>query len=249
MLSDKNIHKLSNDGIFQQNMYYMLDDVDMELELLHAKGLEIQKRDDRYFFASTLREIKDEVFCIVDIETNGPKISKHQIIEIAAIKIQNGVIIDKFDSLVKCDNISESITKLTGISVEDTINAPKLKDVMISFKEFLADSVFVAHAVKFDFEFISDTYEKLSLLELQNRRVCTIDLAQRLISSKRYGLAYLNETLSLHVDATHHRALSDAISTSELFVRLLKLLPDNVKTTEELIHFSKHAQKLPKPKD
>jgi DNA polymerase-3 subunit epsilon len=69
-------------------------------------------------------------------------------------------------------------------------------------------------------------------------------LAERTIESERYGLAYLNEALELYKDATHHRALSDAITTTKLLKRTLAIIPENIKNTEELIAFSKEAKRL-----
>ncbi|MEA1916367.1 MAG: 3'-5' exonuclease [Campylobacterota bacterium] len=246
LLNQKNCHKLSTNGIFSENIGYLVDNVDYELELLYSQGLEILEHKDRYYFATAHRDIKDEVFCIVDVEASGPSVETHQIIEIAAIKLQNGKIIDKFETLVKCSDISEHITMITSIKATDTQNSPELLDVMREFRVFLADSTFVAHSADFDYKYISKTLQKLNIGELQNRHLCTIKLAERLIASQRYGLSYLNESLSLHVDATHHRAMSDVITTTRLFIKLLELLPSSVKTTEELIYFSKHALKIPK---
>jgi DNA polymerase-3 subunit epsilon len=86
--------------------------------------------------------------------------------------------------------------------------------------------------------------ERVGLQRLLNRSLCTIDLAERTFESERYGLAYLNEQLELYRDATHHRALSDAMTTTKLLKRTLTILPDSIHTTEELIAFSKEAKKM-----
>jgi DNA polymerase-3 subunit epsilon len=90
--------------------------------------------------------------------------------------------------------------------------------------------------------------ERVGLHKLMNRKLCTIDLAERTISSYRYGLKYLNEQLELYNDATHHRALSDAITTAKLFKRTLKHVPDEIRSAEQLIQFSKQAKRLKRPK-
>ena len=113
---------------------------------------------------------------------------------------------------------------------------------------FLGDSVFVGHDAKFDYSFISATMERVGLGKLLNRSLCTIDLAERTIESERYGLAYLNEQLTLYKEATHHRALSDAMTTAKLLKRTLPLIPKTIRTAEELIAFSKEAKRLKKPK-
>ncbi|MCJ7764436.1 MAG: 3'-5' exonuclease, partial [Thiovulaceae bacterium] len=202
------------------------------------------KKDNRYYFKSNTLPIEKATFCIVDIETNGSKPQRHQIIEIGAIKVRNGEIIDRYESLVRCNEISTHIIALTGISIDETKNAPSIQRVLNEFKAFIGTDIFVAHDVKFDYGFISAMFEKYNMQPMLNRHFCSIDLAERTFSSYRYGLNYLNASLQLHHTATHHRALSDAITTTNLFFKSLKLLPERVKTAEELILFSKQAKRF-----
>ena len=76
------------------------ESLDMFVELSRAQGLNIIKRQGYFFFDTKYIKLEDAEFCIVDIETNGSKIEKHQIIEIAAVKVKNGKIIDSYESLV-----------------------------------------------------------------------------------------------------------------------------------------------------
>jgi len=225
------------------------ESADLAVELLRAQGLELIGSDGMRFRPVTCDQpISTATFCIVDIETNGSKPDKHQIIEIGAVKVQNLHIIDRFESLVRCDRISEHITTITGIAEEDTHSAPTMREVLEAFKAFLGNDIFVGHDVKFDFRFTSKMMERVGLAPLLNRSLCTIDLAERTISSYRYGLAFLNEQLELYKEATHHRALSDAMTTAKLFKRTLKHIPPDIQTVEELITFSKQAKRLKRPK-
>ncbi len=187
-------------------------------------------------------------FCIVDIETNGSKIEKHQIIEIAGLKIKNGKVIDSFESLVMCSEINKYITDITGISVKDTLNAPLLKDVLYKFKLFLGDAIFIAHDVKFDYKFISQSMQKIGLEPLLNRSLCSLALAERTVESYRYALSYLNDTFALNPDANHHRAMSDVMTTYGLFKLSLENINENINNVEDLIKFSKEAKRLKRPK-
>ncbi|MEE8589463.1 MAG: exonuclease domain-containing protein, partial [Sulfurimonadaceae bacterium] len=108
--------------------------------------------------------------------------------------------------------------------------------------------IFVAHSVKFDYGFISAMYQKLNMQPMLNRHLCSIDLAERTFSSYRYGLNYLNESLELHHTATHHRALSDAITTAKLFLMSLELVDERIETVEDLILFSKQGKRFKRPK-
>ncbi|MBE7357422.1 3'-5' exonuclease [Campylobacter sp. RM12327] len=188
--------------------------------------------------------IKDQVFCIVDIETNG-SMKDGQIIEIGAVKLQNSKIVDTFETLIYAPFIPENITQLTGIFTNDLKDAPNLKIALEKFKIFLQDSVFIAHNVRFDYNFISNSLSKIGLGILLNPKLCTIELAKRTISSKKYGLEHLKELLN--INNAHHRAMSDTISATKIFQHCLNFIPDNIKTTYDLINFSKTAPIIPKP--
>jgi len=248
-LDAKSIHKLSSKGLCLQTLKEQIgDDLDFNLELWRAQGLNIIKDRGNFYFETKFIPIKDAVFCIVDIETNGSKIDKHQIIEIGALKVKNGEVIDSYESLVNCKEINPHITEITGIKAQDTKDAPDLKEVLYKFKEFLGDAIFVAHDVKFDYRFISLSLQKIGLPPLLNRSLCSLFLAERTIESYRYALSYLNETLNLNPNASHHRAMSDVITTTELFNMCIKKLDNNIKTVEDLIRFSKNAKRLKRPK-
>lgn len=248
-LNSKSIHKLSSKGLSLPTLKALLDaEIDFNLELWRAQGLNISKHRGYYYFDTKFIDIKDAIFCIVDIETNGSKIDKHQIIELGAVKVKNGKIIDRYESLVKCSEINEHIVEITGIKAEDTKDAPELKKVLYKFKEFIGDAVFIAHDVKFDYRFISLSLQKVGLLPLLNRSVCSLDLAERTITSYRYALSYLDKTFKLNPNASHHRAMSDVITTTALFKMSLENIGDDVKTVEDLIRFSKHSPRLKRPK-
>jgi DNA polymerase-3 subunit epsilon len=248
-LDAKSIYLLSTKGLSLDALKPQLkESLKFSLEMWSARGLNIIKKKGYFFFETRFIPIEDAEFCIVDIETNGSKIDKHQIIEIAAIKIKNGVVIDRFESLIYTKEINKHITEITGIQAEDTLDAPTLKEVLYKFKIFLADAIFVAHDVKFDYKFISQSLQKVGLDSLLNRSLCSLSLAERTITSYRYALSYLNNSLDLHPDATHHRAMSDVITTCELFKLSLKNIDEDVKNVEELIRFSKEAKRLKRPK-
>jgi DNA polymerase-3 subunit epsilon len=246
---NKTALKLASKGIDISELRPFLEEsLALELLMAPAQGLEITVKDNRYYFKTNTMPIEKATFCIVDIETNGSKPQRHQIIEIGAVKVRDGEIIGQYESLVHCGEISTHITELTGISIDETKNAPPQQRVLNEFKAFLGTDIFVAHDVKFDYSFISAMFEKYNMQPMLNRHLCSIDLAERTFASYRYGLNYLNASLQLHHTATHHRALSDAITTTKLFLKSLRLLPDDVKTVEELILFSKQAKRFKRPK-
>lgn len=222
---------LKNNDTFFQN-------IELEKELILSNGLPLYFTDDFVYLKTRKRDISEQTFCIVDIETNGPDVSKGQIIEIGAIKMKNNQIIEEYQSLVNVSQISPFIQDMTGITPDMTHNSPNLKTVLEEFKIFLEDDVFVAHNISFDYKFISDSFKKYDLGELYNRKLCTIKLSEKIIHTERYGLKYLAQELDINIE-NHHRALSDAYVTSKLLTHCLNNLPNNIKSVEELINFTK----------
>lgn len=243
---------LSQQGISKERFYKALNkfgEPDFLIELLRAQGLPLYEHQGKFIYKTAIQPLSHGKFCIMDIETNGSKPARGDtIIELGAVMYQDGHIIDTFESFVQCDKIPPTIQELTGISLEDTKDAPSLKEVMYQFKSFLGDAVFVAHDVRFDYKFTSAMMERVGLEPLANRKLCTFELAQRTLKFDRYGLKYLNELMDLHQDADHHRALSDAITALELLKKSLKKLPKKILTVEDLIRFSREAPRLRKEK-
>ncbi len=237
------INRLKKTSISKEEFYGYLDrlnktcDIEIDLELLQFYGLPIREDKDSIYLSTFKNSFYDEEFCIVDIETNGSSPIKHQIIEIGAIKYKNNKIIDTFNSLVYANYIPDNIVNLTGIKIQDLQNAPSLKKVLHDFKLFLSDNVFVAHNVKFDYNFISQSFKLVGIDELLNRRLCTINLAKKTIKAQKHGLKFLKQHLDID-DDIHHRAYSDAMSALKILRECFKNLPKGVKTTEELILFA-----------
>ncbi len=222
-------------------------DIEVDCETLNFLGLPIKEDDDKVYLKTKKQNFKDETYCIVDIETNGNSPIKNQIIEIGAVKIKNGEIIDRFESYIYADFIPPAITKLTNITAEDLKDAPSLKKVLQDFKLFLGDAVFVAHNVRFDYKFISDSMKIVGLEELLNRKFCTVDLSRKTIEAPRHGLGFLREFLNIDI-GEHHRAYADAVSAGKVLQECFKNIPKEVVTTEDLIKFSSTNKKNKKKK-
>ncbi len=228
--------------ILSRHKEKFFDNPELEFELLLSNGFPIDIEDDKVFLKTTKTKISEQTFCIVDIETNGGHVNKgHQIIEIGAVKYKDGEILDSFESLVYAKDIPEYIQGVTNITPSMLEDAPLLKKVLEEFKIFLEDDVFVAHDIKFDYNFISNSLEKCNLGKLHNRKLCTIDLARRTIKAEKYGLKSLKEVLQIDID-NHHRAYSDALSTTYILKEAIKHLDDSVVTVEDLITYSKNAK-------
>jgi DNA polymerase-3 subunit epsilon len=224
-----------------------LCDVD-DLDQLRLMGMPLVCTNDTYVTLETrLKPANKQRYCVVDIETTSSDSTKGQIIEIGAVMLCGDRQIGEFESFVYAPEVPESIERLTGICAKDLQDAPSLGSVLEQFRLFLKDAVFVAHNVGFDYYFISASFEAQGFGPMLNRKLCTIDLAQKTIEAKRYGLDYLRTLLGIDT-GSHHRALSDAKSAAQIFCIALKNLPQEVCTAEDLIAFSKPNPKLRKKK-
>lgn len=206
----------------------------------HAPILRIYKNNEPLIISNQhQKSLRDSTLCFVDIETSGSKdVLTGQIIELGAIKVRNNVIVDKFESFVYANFIPEEIIDLTGINTQMLKKAPRLKKVLVDFKDFLGDSVFVAHNVGFDYGFITESLRQCNLPMLFNARFCTLDLSRIVIPSQKHALSYLNEILGIN-NTISHRALADAITSFEVYKICNLALPFDIESVQDLIDFSK----------
>jgi len=224
-----------------QNLLKRLDPtIDPELfhQMLLAQGFPLLERQGRIYLKSAITPYQDQEFVVVDIETNGSKPKESQIIEIGAVKFTSKGVIDRFESLVHATAIPEYVVKLTGLTPKLLHHAPSQKEVLWRFRAFLGDAIFIAHNARFDYNFLSAKLEELGYGPLANRYLCSIDLARRTIESERYGLEFLKERLGLQ-ETPSHRAFADAWSTYQVVRLAFDKVPDQVRTTEDLIDFSR----------
>ena len=169
-----------------------------------------------------------ERYVVLDLETTGLSKNYHSITEIAAVRIENGGIVDEFHSLINPgERISKFITRLTGITNEMVKDCPTIDKILPSFLEFLGSDVIVAHNATFDYGFIEYNVKRHVGVEFENKRLCTRKLANRLLSdlpSKR--LSYLCEHFKI-VNEQAHRAMADTLVTADIFSRFLAMMDDD----------------------
>ena len=209
--------------------------------LLQASGYPIEELLSGFRLKSMFTPWQKQEFCIVDIETNGSKPGRSQVIEIGALMLKEGKIIDRMETFVACAYLPDHIIKLTGIDPKDLATAPSRQEALSQLRNFMGDAVFTAHNARFDYTFLNASFQRFGLGAIGNPVLCTIDLARRTFESERYGLAYLNESLGLGMQE-HHRAYSDALASSKILMKSLKSIPSYVKTTDDLIRFSKSSK-------
>jgi len=221
----------------------LFEESDTIFLLLQASGYPIVMTDTGMYRLKTCFTPYDEqCYCVVDIETNGSKPGTSQVIEIGAVMIEKGEIVDRFETFVECAFLPEYITKITGIEPIDLAGAPSRRAALTSLRAFMEDAIFVAHNASFDYTFLNASFNRFGLGDIGNPKLCTINLAKRTFESERYGLACLIETLGFET-ATHHRAFSDALCAAKVMLKSFETLPDYVKTADELLQFSVSSKK------
>lgn len=171
-------------------------------------------------------EINDFIqdYTVIDIETTGLSCEKNEIIELSAIRVRNGIITDKFSSLVKpSGHINSFIKNLTGISNEMVENAPDIKSVLPEFMEFVSQDVLLGHNISFDLRFIRHNLFKHFKKEFFNQKLDTMRLSRKYMT---YLPSHRLKTVAEHFNIStkgHHRALNDCIMTYEIYKNIKQL--------------------------
>ena len=184
----------------------------------------------------------DESFVVFDIETTGFSPVNNKIIEIGAVKVQNGEITDRFSTFVNPEvPIPFEIEKLTNINDSMVMNADTIEAVLPRFLEFAKDCVLVAHNAGFDVSFIKENAKRLGL-ESDFTYVDTVAIARVLLTGQaKYTLDAVAKTLGISLE-NHHRAVDDAECTAQVFVRFIAMLKkDGIETLSALNDLGKSS--------
>ena len=160
-------------------------------------------------------------FVAVDTETTGLDFDLCNIIEIGAVKVENGQIIDSFKTLIKVDEkLPPFIVHLTGITDEMLADAPLLNEVMTDFDAFVGDSILLAHNASFDMNFLYTAYERALGIPLRNDYVDTLRVARRALPQLQHRtLPDLCEVFEV-INEREHRAYGDALATVQCYLRM-----------------------------
>ena len=179
-------------------------------------------------------------FVVTDTETTGPKKERDRVIEIGAVKVQHGEVVERFQSLVNPDRtVPKNIQRLTGISTAMVMDAPPMADVMPAYLDFLDDGVLVAHNLSFDERFLNAELGRLGRKPIENQTLCSLRLARRLLPGlKSRGLSALSTFYNVRVNG-RHRALGDAEATGRILLRFLNqcAFEHGIDTLDELMRF------------
>lgn len=186
----------------------------MSIGILEREGRFMGLRE---YKGQSLVEFPNEYICF-DLETTSRFAQHAKITEIAAVHVKNGVICDKFSSLINPNRkIPEDIEALNGITNKMIETAPTIKDILPQLMNFLGDKILVAHnGASFDINVLYDAYEENGAF-LKNDFVDTLRIAKLILPDlENHKLSTLANFF--HVDpGTAHRAEADAITTVKCF--------------------------------
>ncbi|SFQ17178.1 DNA polymerase-3 subunit alpha [Psychrobacillus psychrotolerans] len=183
--------------------------------------------------------LEDAVYVVFDVETTGLSATYDKIIELAAVKMQNGNIIDKFERFVNPHHaLSATTIELTGITDDMVQNAPEIEQVIKDFYEFIGDGVLVAHNASFDMGFLYEGYRRTGIDYFSHPVIDTLELARFLHPEmKSHRLGTLTKKFNIELTQAH-RAIFDCEATGYLLLHLLKEAEEH--KIEFLDDFNKH---------
>ena len=188
------------------------------------------------------KTLLEESYVVFDLETTGlyPN-SGDTMIEIGAVKINNGKIVDRFDELINPGrDLTEEIIKITGINNDMLKDKRNEEEVLKDFMNWAGNLPMVAHNAKFDISFVENAFDRYNLGNLKNIVIDTLGLSRYLESKERYhNLATLVKRYEIPWDEEkHHRADYDSEGTALIFLKMLKKLEiNNFNTIKDLYKY------------
>lgn len=186
-----------------------------------------------------------KIYAIVDIETTGGRATRHRITEVGIVRFDGEKVLDRFESLINPNcPIPSGITRLTGISDEMVKDAPRFHEVARRIVEMTEGAVFVAHNVRFDYDFLREEFRRLGYT-YSRRKLCTVRLSRKVFPGlPSYSLGNLIKHFGIKVNA-RHRALADADATTEL-LQMALAQQDSAKEVKLLVNMGIKETRLPK---
>ncbi|MGN1146717.1 MAG: exonuclease domain-containing protein, partial [Acetatifactor sp.] len=163
-------------------------------------------------------------FVVFDIETTGFSPVNNRIIEIGAVKVSGGKIVDRYSTFVNPEvPIPFEIEKLTSIRDDMVVDSPTIEVILPRFLEFCEGCVLVAHNANFDMSFIVENSRRLGY-STEYTYVDTVGIARVLLPNQaKHTLDAVAKTLGISLE-NHHRAVDDAEATAHIFVKFISML-------------------------
>lgn len=191
-----------------------------------------------------------EVVAVIDFETTGLSPAQgDRATEIAAVLLQDGKVVDRYQSLMNAGvRIPSFIQDLTGISDAMIRTAPPVADVMREVSEFVGDYPLVAHNASFDCKFWDAELARINRSRRQ-QFACSLLLSRRLLpQAPSHKLGALVKFANLPVASRYHRALADAEMAASLLLHLEEQLRSRYLVRDVSHALLRKIQSVPKTK-
>ncbi|MBN3033010.1 MAG: 3'-5' exonuclease [Candidatus Saganbacteria bacterium] len=205
---------------------------------------EFRRLEEKFPFLRHARErfwgLRGLACAVIDIETTGLEPEPNEIIEIAALKVEQGEIADVFNSLIRIGKpLPAEIIRLTGITDEMLAEGEGKTEVFSRLLAFVGQLPLVAHNAEFDIPFLKHHLNKTMGAALPNQPICTLKLSRRLVPGlPSYRLQKLAEYFAIPAPLLH-RAPGDVEITFKLWQELAgRLEKRGVTTLEQLLSFA-----------
>lgn len=176
-----------------------------------------------HFQINQLLNHLETLYCVVDIETTGNRMSGNRMTEICAVRMRGSEVLEKYTTLIDPEVlIPDYITTLTGIDNELVASAPLFSEVAEDILGITRDCVFVAHNVNFDYNVLRNEFKRLGH-DFKRKKLCTVRLSRELIPDQRsYSLGKLCDSIGIPL-SNRHRAEGDTDATVILFQKLVDI--------------------------
>jgi len=158
-----------------------------------------------------------DTYVVVDLETTGLNPKFARILEIGAVKVKGGKVVDTYDKIINAKlNLPTQIVNLTGITEEMMLQGEDIEKAIVELIDFCEDYILLGHNVQFDYSFIKKAAVN-NKLRFEKKAVDTLKLARRFLPEiEKRSLEYLCGYYQIeHVNK--HRAYYDALATHELY--------------------------------
>lgn len=190
-----------------------------------------------YKEVTTSECLKGVTLTVFDFETTGLRPNEDRVVELGAVRIVDGVIVDEFQTLINPEMpIPKEASEINNIYDEDLVDCPKFAHIVGDFYKYSYGSVLVGHNVAFDSAFLDNEAKKVGYV-FENKKLDTIEIAKMFFNSKNRGNIQSPNDYRLKTLARvfgiefleQHRALGDARVTAELLLKIAEINPEIIK--------------------
>ncbi|MBR3889841.1 3'-5' exonuclease [bacterium] len=167
---------------------------------------------------------KKVIEIVLDTETTGLDYTKEEIIEFAAVRLENGKIKDSFQTLINPEqHIRKSSMAVHGITEEMVADAPTEAEILPKIQEFIGDYPIVAHNAIFDHSFLNEAYKRVFKKKFENEKIDSQQMFKEICPDlDSHGLVALTEKFHVELE-NHHRAMDDTMGLALAYPKLKKL--------------------------